>query len=535
MLTRLAIGSEGTRTRASTATATLAQGTAQRPQQRRWGALEHSRWPLVVVLLIQSALSLRLVWTNTAYTDEALYLWSGHMEWSHWLYGTQIPALPGYFSGAPVVYPPIAAYADTVAGLTGARILSLFFMLVTTTLLHGVTRRIFGGRAAIFSAGLFISLGSTQFLGAFATYDAMALMMLALATWLGVRATGCRLGCQVALVLCSAVMLAVANAAKYASSLFDPIVIATIVLFAWHARGRNVGIRVGAILCPALSLILLTVVSLGGSVYWRGISSTTLSRANGTSPIFGILYVSVGWVGVIMALAVIGAIVVFATWRDLPMRLLGLVLSIAPFLAPAEQARIHVFTSLFKHVGYGAWFGAVVAGYALASFLRAVPTVKANAAEAVSVTVVALAMVSGVLLATDHFVAGWPDVAVYTVDLRPWVESARGQILMDEPTVEEYYSPALVRWQHVDNNVSFAYTDPVTKKHFSQSTAAYADAIRNQYFSLIALTYGDPANVYDPVIVRDIERYGGYKLVLDLPYRASNRGAFMVWARTATP
>jgi hypothetical protein len=490
----------------------------------------------VVVLLIQSALSLRLVWTNTAFSDEALYLWSGHLEWSHWLYGTQIPAFPGYFSGSPLVYPPVAAYADTIAGLAGARILSLFFMLITTTLLHGVTRRIFDRRAAFYASALFIGLGSAQFLSAFATYDAMALMLLALATWLGVRATGCRHRCQVTLLLSSAGMLAVANAAKYASALFDPVVIATIVLFGWHTRGRNAGTRIGVILCSALFSILITAVELGGGVYWKGISSTTLSRAKGTWPIFGILYVSVGWVGVVMLLAVIGAIVVFVTSRDWPMRLLGLALSAAPFLAPAEQARIHVFTSLFKHVGYGAWFGAIIAGYALASFRRTVPAVKANRAEAVSVMLAVLAIMPGILLATDHFVAAWPNSAAYTTDLKPWVASAHGQMLMDDASIPEYYSPGLVRWEDVIDNVYFAYTDPVTKKRFLQPPAAYADAIRHRYFALIALVYGNAPNVYDPGIVRDIERYGGYKLVVDLPYRvAKNRGAFMVWVRAAAP
>ena len=61
-------------------------------------------------------------------------------------------------------------------------------MLGATALLYGVTRRMFGRRAALFAAGLFAGTGSVQFLGALATYDAMALFLLALATWLGVRA-----------------------------------------------------------------------------------------------------------------------------------------------------------------------------------------------------------------------------------------------------------------------------------------------------------------------------------------------------------
>ena len=76
-------------------------------------------WPLVAVLAVQTILSLRLVGADTAFQDEALYLWAGHLEWAHVLHGTPIPQFPSYFSGAPVIYPPLAALADSVGGLAG--------------------------------------------------------------------------------------------------------------------------------------------------------------------------------------------------------------------------------------------------------------------------------------------------------------------------------------------------------------------------------------------------------------------------------
>ena len=67
------------------------------------------------------------------------YLWAGHLEWAHWLHGTPLPPFPAYFSGAPVIYPPLGALADSVGGLAGARILSLVFMLGATALLWATT------------------------------------------------------------------------------------------------------------------------------------------------------------------------------------------------------------------------------------------------------------------------------------------------------------------------------------------------------------------------------------------------------------
>ncbi len=78
---------------------------------------------------------MRLLGADTAYADEATYLWAGHLEWAHWLHGTAIPPFPAYFSGAPVLYPPLGALADSVGGLAGARVLSLVFMLGATALL----------------------------------------------------------------------------------------------------------------------------------------------------------------------------------------------------------------------------------------------------------------------------------------------------------------------------------------------------------------------------------------------------------------
>lgn len=74
-------------------------------------------WPLLAVLAGQAALSPSMVRVRTAFGDEALYLSAGHLEWSHWLHGIQIPVYQTWFSGAPVIYPPIGAIADSLGGL----------------------------------------------------------------------------------------------------------------------------------------------------------------------------------------------------------------------------------------------------------------------------------------------------------------------------------------------------------------------------------------------------------------------------------
>ncbi len=209
------------------------------PPTRRRARSPAAAWPLAVVLCVQAALSFRLVRANTAYQDEALYLWAGHLEWAHWLSGTTFPLYPAYFSGAPALYPPLGALADSVAGLAGARILSLCFMLAATTLLWPTASRLYGRRAAFFAAGLWAVLGSALKLGAFATYDSMSLCLIALAVWLLVHAGQRR--DETRWIAGAAIALVLANATTYASALFDPVVVAIAII---HAQAQCVARKV---------------------------------------------------------------------------------------------------------------------------------------------------------------------------------------------------------------------------------------------------------------------------------------------------
>ena len=228
--------------------------------------------PLFAVLVVQALLSVRLLGADTAFVDEAAYLWAGHLEWAHWLHGVAIPPFSSYFSGAPVLYPPLGALADSVGGLTGARVLSLIFMLGATVLLWDVTSRMFGRQAGFFAAALFAVAGPTLHLGAFATYDAMSLFLLALAAWLvagaaaGQEAVGRMAG--------AGAVLALANATAYSSVLFDPVIVALALVIALPSGRRLAARRCGCLVAVLVSLIIGGVL-LGGNSYWQGIIQTT--------------------------------------------------------------------------------------------------------------------------------------------------------------------------------------------------------------------------------------------------------------------
>ena len=144
--------------------------------------------PVASILLMQALLSIRMLHTSAASGDEALYIYSGHQLIHELWHGGGSPYYETYFSGAPVIYPVLAAMADRLGGLTLIRLVSGVFMLAATGLLYVTARRIFGYWPAVIAAALFASLGITQGLGAYATFDALALMLIAFAAYCATRA-----------------------------------------------------------------------------------------------------------------------------------------------------------------------------------------------------------------------------------------------------------------------------------------------------------------------------------------------------------
>jgi len=313
-----------------------------------------------VILVIQAAEALRLVWSNTAFQDEAEYLWYGHMQWAHWLHGAELPVF--YLSGAPNIYPPLGAAADQVAGLAGARLLSLCFMLGATALLYGTASRLFGRRAGLFGAAMFVAVGPTIDMSAWATYDPMAILLMALAAWLAVRAAGSSRASEAWIFLAAAAAV-LADATKFVTALWSPVIVALAVLIApvdWRlavARGVRLASYAVAIGVPALFI-------LGGQLSVTGVSATTTQRGGGGDPRLEVLWKAVPTVAAVLAVALLALVL---AWRERAGRtpLIVSVLVAATVLAPVVQAYDETTTSQYKHVVFGLWFGAIAAGYAL--------------------------------------------------------------------------------------------------------------------------------------------------------------------------
>jgi hypothetical protein len=248
-----------------------------------------------------------------------------------------------------------------------------------------------------------------------------------------------------------------------------------------------------------------------------------------------------GWAGIVGVLAVIGAATTVCAAKGRPRKALGVVLAGAVWLAPAEQARIHTFASLFKHVGFGEWFGAIVAGFALASIITAIPRAKAEGGLRASWAATVLCAVIGFMLATNQF-AEWPNIAGLITALRPVLKAHPHAVLAtDNGNAIEYYLEAdgiisrefvideQAQWQAVFNGGGFTYRNPATGREI-YGLDAYNVAIRNGYFSVVALSDYRAWVGADKTIHTDIIRDRDYRLAISKPYVAGGqRDTFQVW------
>ena len=483
------------------------------------------RLPLICVLIVQTALSVRLV--NSAFLNEATYLYAGHREIAWLLHGAPLPQkYPTYFSGAPALYPVLGAMADSVAGLRGARILDLAFALGATALLYSTTDRLFGRRAAFFAAVLFATSAPILFVGQLATYDAPAVFLLAWAFRTAVRS-----GERRAYVADACLYAVFAVVTKYAALAFVPVLIGVAFAVALPRVGLKGAVKRAVVMVALTSLLIVVALVLAGPSYLAGVTSTTTARAQSTDSAGSVAGHAFLYGGAIFVLAVVGTLLYAARTGGGPdagdrktRLLLGVVLTGAALIAPASQMNLHILTSLQKHVGYGLLFTAPIAGLALARLAAAVRW-RTGLALAVAAAVGAAGVQQSSVLMT-----AWPNTDLMMTALRAQAADDRAQgitdhILAEDGDIPRYYLAEDNHRVQVTDTYSFAYL-----KHGKKLTGtdSYAAAIRDHYFTIIVLDFG-PTIALDRQLA-SASTESGYHQIAKIPYRASNGSGFIyVW------
>jgi 4-amino-4-deoxy-L-arabinose transferase-like glycosyltransferase len=503
------------------------------------------RWiPLAIVLCGQALLTSRLIHVSTASGDEGRYIYAGHQLIHEIFHGGGSPYYETYFSGAPVIYPVLAAMADHLGGLVAVRLMSMSFMMTATTLLYGSGKRLFGYWPGVAAAGLFAGLGLTEDLGALATHDALALLLTAASAYCAVRTSDTDRDPSRWLVLVP-IMLLAANAAKYATLVFDPVVVGIAALQVLPDGWRRVFTRAVALGVTTVSMLALAAF-LAGRAYINGFLFSTLDRKAGSWAVFSAVRVApriiVGdtwdWVGFVILLGGLAFLLSLTIRED--RRRCGLLLGLLVFagvLVTIESLHLHTVESMRKHDDIGIWFTCMAAGYLLA---RPSALVKGKAPKVLLAMVIPLAIVASGThyskLARSTYEAGTSAARRAAFgDLKRYLELPNGRYLIGGLDNEQLvYSDHLsIPWYRLYDDVYIKYPIPgrggdthgetqgpaCLQPHpycmYLEGLAGWRAAIKAHFFALISML-GDHNSEQDKKIEWIANHTPGYQEETDV-------------------
>jgi len=487
-----------------------------------------SRAVLLGIVCLQAIMSLRL--RNTAFQNEALYLYSGRLELDHLLHGAALYGnFSSYFPGAPVLYPVAAAALNDVGGLAMARALSLVEMLATTAMLYSIARRLFNERAALCAVALFSVTQTVLFLGSFATGDATCLFLLASAAWIMVYSARSRWP----LFFLAAPVAALAVAVEYAGVLWIPTIAVLPPLVAWPYRIRRAWWSPICFLI-AVGDILFAALRLGGHAYVAAVMGTTTNPGKGPIPEATLLTDSFKWSGLVLALAVIGSVAyVYRVQTDpdelvapagsrLRRAALGLTLTGTALLAPAYEAYLRPDPSFQEHIGFGLFFAAPMAGIGLARIMG-----DHFRWPHFGVAIWSLALVLG-LTQSDSLYHAWPSsgpfVSAFSGYLKP-----DARYLVEVPEVPIYYLENRSDAQAKQFTATYSVAPLSTP-------AAFATAVKDKEFQVIAYN-GDVTPANDNALAKALKASHSYHLAsrIYIGYAYGSSTYYYIWVEDAAP
>ena len=439
--------------------------------------------PLMAICVVQAVLSLTLVWSNTAYTDEADYLWVGRLEIAHWLHGTSWPSAYAYrtFSGSPVLYPPLGALANSIGGLAGARILSLAFMLIATILLYLTASRLIGRTGALFAAALWAFSEPAMRL-TFATFDPLSVLLTTLAAWFVVQAGYRRRRGE--LIAAAALAFALANVTAYSGIVIDPVVIAFAFL-AWRTRmSLQSSLSCTAWLIGAWAFLFGLLMTASRS--WTGLSSNIFApNTAGYQSVSAIVGEIWAYSALIIGLALIGALVTLQSENRNHVALLGGV-CFGAFLV--MQFHNQSSSTIDKHLAYGIWFAAIVAGYACSKFIRWVPWGRRPLAALCCAAAFVYPAVASWQAAWQRYHA-WPDSSEFISYFKPIAAHSQGFLYLPalEANIGEYYTPQGNEWTRWNEPLSLDPAIPANSLNLYSSY--YSTQLHGRNYGVVVLFY----------------------------------------------
>lgn len=421
---------------------------------------------------------------NTAFQDEALYLYAGRQIIHHWNGGPPPPEnYAYYFSGYPYVYPVIGGFLEMVGGLELARAFSLLCMLGVTAIAYWMTGKLFGRPAAVFAAAAYASTGVVLFLGRLATFDALCLFLIALAAALAVRA-GISRRPWGALAIGPVLVLAIM--AKWAAGLwvlpvFSLLACLSITFLAWRA----VLLRL-ALALAGFAVSLGVAYRVMDKSAFHAIAGSTTNRtvslkASRTALLSHVLHMG----GLIYVIALLG---LFLALRLQRRRMLAIVLFGSSLLAPAYHVYMRESISLDKHMAYALFFVMPLAGYALAwlSGYGRQPFSSAYRGRWLAGLAVVIAVFTLGLDQSRGLFSEWANTSALSSALHTQLRDGSGRILAEDVEVARYDAMDVTEpWQW--NSFYYPYyKDASGQQLFGDQ--ALVEGIKNRYYDWVELS-----------------------------------------------
>ena len=132
------------------------------------------------------------------------------------------------------------------------------------------------------------------------------------------------------------------------------------------------------------------------------------------------------------------------------------------------------------------------------------------------------------------FSTSWPNSASFTAIFRPLADHGTGHLLVEDPSIAEYYLPAGGQWQRwsstrnifLPSGASTAGPTGAAGVTGAGNRGVFAEFITAGYFSYVALNFAD-TTALDHRIADDLRRSHHYRIIQVIPY--GPKGTYVIW------
>ncbi len=256
----------------------------------------HRRLLLLAVLLYGLIVSLTDLDYNSVFIDEAFQITMGQEI----VRGEPCLGCP-HHTGSVMIWPVLAALADSAGGIHGVRILNVVIGLLLTVIIYATAATMFGGNLGLVAAALFMCTGQTLYLMKLGTYDMIGAFFIGASFYMFVVSASTEAAWHRNLaIVFGAAALFLAAITKYLLPVFVP----SLVLYVLFKHG----IRRTALFC-VLPLAVLGALYLGFDQYAPRIQvlGQVETYANIKVPLATMFEWAFRWVAFVLLLAVFGA------------------------------------------------------------------------------------------------------------------------------------------------------------------------------------------------------------------------------------